>query len=865
MEQMISLAGSWRYLTDEADRGIAEKYYEKTFPKNSFMLPGSTCDNHIGVKKEYYDSFCKEAVRAPIERYEYIAPLWLQKEIEVPESFVGKSIAVSLERVNISSMLWVDGRQIGREMIDLSAPHTYDLTGKISAGTHTLTLRIDNRNLVSMYEMASGYSVDTQGYWNGAIGSLTLVAQELLHVERAEIFPKESGIQIRMVIAGNRHIPMDEEPARVKLWVTDWDGKRFDSVTQSITVWTSRQTEYFFYKMDEMQVWDEFKPKRYSLHVVLTDKEGSVTDEKEYPFGMRYLSVENKQFRLNGHGLSFRGTIDCAQFPITGYPPTDVAFWKKRLLTIKEYGINHVRFHAWCPPEAAFTAADEVGIYYSVEMPLWLNRDVCGIEFGDDPMHRDYYMRQMYTILKTYGNHPCFFLFSNGNETIGDFETMEDIIRAAKSYDERHLYTQTSNFDHPMSPYEDYFCAFSAYHNPVRIQDLHDEVAKDTGLCYDKAVSEVPAPVITFEVGQYCVYPDVDIIEDYTGNMLPVNFDVIRKEMKAKGVYDRKEDYVKASGDLAVKLYKEDIEAVLRTKGMGGFQLLSLTDYTGQSTATIGVLDVFLRRKGVVTPKEWRSFCGPVVPLWEAKRIYTNDEEIHAGLSLYNFGETEIDKPLFRVKLYEVKNDGKKELFYEEETAASEITVPLRSLKKAAQLLVTVAVAEFENSWRLFVYPKEQNKQEVSVIRTKEELDQVMEHGKRAIADIRLAGNTIEGSFIPVFWSPVHFPSKKPCGAIIDAKHPMLGEFPTRKYPDYQWKELFEHAAALDLTGQEEITPIVEFVPNYVDNTKNALLFEKKMGKAWIVFCGFDLSASDVVTGQLKKSLKTYLATAKEQ
>ena len=861
MEQILSLAGNWRYKTDEQDVGIAQEYYKQTFPESTFVLPGSTCDNRIGVKKEYYDSYCKEAVRAPIEGYEYIAPLWLQKEIDVPDSFEGKNIRLSLERVNISSRLWIDGVQIGREIIDLSAPHIYDLTGKLSAGKHTFTLRIDNRNLVSMYEMASGYSVDTQGYWNGAIGKLQLTAQEMLHIERAEIFPKEDGIKIRLVTATNQHIPLEEEAAYVTLCLIDPDGNAQEELTEKIRTWTSKQTDYFFYPVKNIRLWDEFHPDLYRLQITLADQEKNVTDEKMFSFGMRYLSVEEKQFRMNGHGLSLRGTIDCAQFPITGYPPTDEDFWKKRLLTIKEYGINHIRFHAWCPPEAAFAAADEVGMYFSIEMPLWLNRDVCGIEFGDDPVHRDYYMRQMYTILKSYGNHPSFFLFSNGNENIGDFETLEDILRAAKSYDDRHLYTMTSNFDHPMSPYEDYFSAFRAYHNPARIQDLQDEVAKDTGLCYDKAVSDVPAPIVTFEVGQYCVYPDVDIIEDYTGNMLPVNFDVIRKEMKAKGVYDRKEDYIKASGDLAVKLYKEDIEAVLRTKGMGGFELLSLTDYTGQSTATIGVLDVFARSKGVVTPQEWRCFCGPVVPLWKAKRIYTNEEEICAKLSLYNFGQEEIEKPLFQVKLYRVKNDGTKEIFYEENTTASEIKIPLQGITKAAQLLVTVAVEEFVNSWRIFVYPKENKEETISVIRTKEELDQVIENGGKAIADIRLMGNTIEGSFIPVFWSPVHFPSEKPCGAIIDEMHPVFGEFPTGKYPDYQWKELLEKSVALDLTKQTNITPIMEFVPNYVDNTRNALLFERKIGEAAIVFCGFDLSGSDVVTGQLKKSLKSYLAT----
>lgn len=860
MEQIIQLAGEWNYLTDEKDVGIAEKYYERTFQQNTFFLPGSTCDNKIGTKKEYYESFCKEAVRAPIERYEYIAPIWLQRQIDIPADFEGKFITLSLERVNISSMLWVDGVQIGRELIELSAPHVYDLTGKISAGSHTITLRIDNRNLVNMFEMASGYSVDTQGYWNGAIGELVIKAQELLHVSNAEIFSDKEGIRIRLVTASSCHIPMEEKRATVEFTVVTPDGRMLSTRTEEIILWTSKQTNYFTYEINDAKQWNEFSPMLYRLRVILKDDQGKLTDEKEFSFGIRKLSVRDKKFYLDERELSFRGTIDCAQFPITGYPAMDVKYWKKRFLTFKEYGLNHVRFHAWCPPKAAFIAADEVGIYLSIEMPLWLNRDVCGIEFGDDPIHRDYYLRQMYSILKAYGNHPSFFLFSNGNENIGDFETLEDILRAAKSYDDRHLYTMTSNFDHPMSPYEDYFSAFSAYHNLARIQDLHDEVAKDTGLCYDKAVSEVPAPIITFEVGQYCVYPDVDMIEDYTGNMLPVNFDVIRKEMKKKGVYDRKDEYIKASGDLAVKLYKEDIEAVLRTKGMGGFQLLSLTDYTGQSTATIGILDVMARSKSIEAAKKWSGFCNAVVPLWISKRIYTNDELLCAKLGLYQHVLKEIDEPLYQLRIFKVNNNGDRFLFYEENTKNTNVSISLASLLKATQLLVELTVQDYTNEWSIFVFPAKNSFEKASIVDTQQELDAAVAQGKNVIADVRLLGDVMEGSFIPVFWSPVHFPSKKPCGAIIDEKHPVFSNFPTGKYPDYQWKEILDHAAALDISDMPDIHPLVEFVPNYVDNTKNALLFIKQIKDSTVLFCGFDLNRMDAATKQLRESLTDYLS-----
>jgi hypothetical protein len=305
---------------------------------------------------------------------------------------------------------------------------------------------------------------------------------------------------------------------------------------------------------------------------------------------------------------------------------------------IKEFGLNHIRFHAWCPPEAAFIAADRLGLYLLVEMPLWLNRDVVDYEFGDEDVHETYYMREARRIRKAYGNHPSFMMFSNGNENMGDFALLEDCIEQIKGNDKRCLYTLTSNFDHPVHPCEDYLSAFEMGHTAARIQFLHDKVAQDTSLTYDEVVDKIPVPVVSFEVGQYCVYPDVDIIKQYTGNMNPVNFDAIKKRMEEKGVYCRLNDYIKASGDLAAKLYKEDIEAVLRTQNFGGIELLSISDYTGQSTATVGMLDVFYNDKGVVDKKWWRGFCNEVVPLFSAKRIFYTNENLKGNFMLYDYG-----------------------------------------------------------------------------------------------------------------------------------------------------------------------------------------------------------------------------------
>ncbi len=836
------ICGTWKYLDKDGRSG-------------DFNLPGSTCENSIGKKQEYYSDLCKEAVRAPRERYEYIAPIYVQREVEIPNDWEGKHITLFLERVNIAPRLWIDETEIERGIIGLSTPHTYNLGKNIHPGKHIIKLCIDNRNLLNIDNMASGYSIDTQGYWNGIIGRIELRCEENTHIDDIQVYPDKTGITVRVVPTSPTYSPTEQNDAEFILSVTPPDGKRHKEAVFNRKLFNSREPVYLRYDITEPQYWNEFNPNLYTLDI--TYKCLGVTDKKSLKFGMRTVKSENKKLLINDRQISLRGTIDCAQYPLTGYPPMDIDVWRKNFSIVKDYGLNHVRFHAWCPPECAFCAADELGIYISVEMPLWLNHDVCELEFGDDPIHKEYYMNEAFRISDTYGNHPSFIMFSCGNENMGDFASLERIITAIKAYDNRHIYTITSNFDHNILSCEDYLCAFDAGGNHVRLQNMQDKAAIDTCLDYSKAVSEAPVPIISFEVGQYAVYPNVDICEKYNGNIMPTNFDAIRKKMIEKGVYERLNDYIQASGDMAVKLYKEDIEAALRTKDFGGFELLSLIDYTGQSTATVGILDVLYESKGLVSPSDWRGFCDDVVPLFKAKRVFRNTDTLTAELDMYNFGEQTIEKSLYEVRIYQGD-----EIFYKSDTYDTVINVPLDGISASTKLDVHVTVCGHTNKWRVYVFVQPELKADVKIINTQNELEQIIKTGGRAIVTGGAFEFAMRGSFIPVFWSPVHFPSPNPCGAIIDHNHPIFAAFPTDKYPDYQWKPLMDKSVNMDLSRfQYKVRPIVDIVPNFIEIVAASPLFETTIGNARLLFCGLDLSGDDISTISFRSAIINYISS----
>jgi hypothetical protein len=132
---------------------------------------------------------------------------------------------------------------------------------------------------------------------------------------------------------------------------------------------------------------------------------------------------------------------------------------------------------------------------------------------------------------------------------------------------------------------------------------------------YTKALEGVPVPVIAHEIGEFQVYPSYDEIPKYTGVRLPRNLEMFRDHLDKAGMLDQWKDFFRASGALAVLCYKEDIEVALRTRGLGGFQILDLADQHVQGTALVGILDAFNESKGLIQPEDWRHFCSSTVPL----------------------------------------------------------------------------------------------------------------------------------------------------------------------------------------------------------------------------------------------------------
>lgn len=180
--------------------------------------------------------------------------------------------------------------------------------------------------------------------------------------------------------------------------------------------------------------------------------------------------------------------------------------------------MNHVRFHSWCPPEAAFEAGDEVGMYLQAELPMWI-KDV-----GKYPDRRDFFEKEMYAILDAYGNHPSFILMCNGNENEGDFAVLEDLVKKAQKYDNRRLYSASTARTH--TPSDQYYVSHVTSKGWITVYE--GKPSTDWDRCKE---SDIDVPVIAHETGQRCMYPNFEEIKKYTGVVEARNFEVFRERL----------------------------------------------------------------------------------------------------------------------------------------------------------------------------------------------------------------------------------------------------------------------------------------------------------------------------------------------
>ena len=579
--------------------------------------------------------------------------------------------------------------------------------------------------------------------------------------------------------------------------------------------------------------------------------------------------IEGAHFYANGHRIFLRGKHDAAVWPLTGHVEMSVEGWMKYLGTCKEYGINHVRFHSWCPPEAAFVAADSLGIYLQPELPFWGSFD------KKDERLMAFLHQEGENILREYGHHPSFRMMALGNELWGDIDKMKELVDDFRKIAPDKYYTFGSNYYlgyQGIKEGMDYFTTcriggegWGKYNTHTRgsfsFADAYDggminHFHPNSTMNFDEACDKAGIPIISHETGQFQTYPDYREIKKYTGVLHPYNLEVFRRRLAAAGMLSQADDFHKASGLWSVKLYKADIEMDLRTRNMAGFQLLDIQDYPGQGSAFVGILDAFMESKGITTSEEWRQWCSPVVPLLEMKKFCFEDgEKIQAKVKVANYGGTSLYGKKLMWKIGDA--EGVMNIFtYDEGLIDVGILDEEISADKPAKLNVSLNIegTEARNSYELWVYPKKAlEKKGIIIARDlNQEVVKVLEKGGKVLWMPDSLPYTVGGLFQTDYWNYRMFKticennkkkvSPGTLGILTNPEHPIFKGFPTEMHTNWQWFPVIKESHPLVLDNfAKDYRPIVQVIDNIERNHKLGLVMEWKVGAGKLLVCMSDL------------------------
>ena len=866
----IDLAGEWKLALDAGDTGLAAGPTGWRF-NDTIALPNTLTRAGKGNPLTMEVKLDKESFVNLHQRHSYVGPAWYQREVEIPAEWGDMDVEIELERVLWESRVWINGEEAGMRD-SLSIPHRYEIGALLKPGKNTITLRIDNREKLPI-GIGHAYTNATQTIWNGVVGRIALTARPKVRIESMRLRPQPSGkVKITLEIVNTTEETVTASPM---VQVSDPDAKLLPTVIEKIELPKGVSKHSLIVDLGENPAgWSEFTPDVYTVKASFekTVGESTITDT----FGYRIFEVVGLQFKNNGNLVFLRGSVDCSIFPKTGHPDMTGDEWEKIFTTAQAHGLNHIRFHSWCPPKIAFEVADRVGIYLQTELPNW------SFKMGKIPEMDAFFQTEGERIIEEYGNHPSFVMMSLGNELDGELPAMDKMVAHLKALDPEKIFTSTTYAFSPRGllpgPEDDFFVSQQTKSGWVRGQGFLNETFPSTDTDYAEGLESIKIPLVTHEVGQYVVYPNVAELPKYeNGPLRSTALEAIQADLTAKGLIADAPRFTRDSGKLAALLYKEDVERALRTKDLAGIQLLQLNDFPGQSTATVGLLDAFWDSKNLITPEEFRAFSSPSVPLVRMeKMVWENDETFTANVEMAHFGKSPLEGVTVNWKLGNAAEGtfDVAEIPLGNGIPLGKISAPLSGITTATKLTLEVSIAdtEIQNSWPVWVYPVAEPTIEDTafMIHTG-----VTEECLADLADGRSvlllpAGETIKkplpARFIPVFWSPLHFPDQPgSLGATIDSDHPLWKNFPTDTHTNWQWWELTATSTAVDLTGVDPtISKPFRFIDKFDRNALPSAIFEAKVATGKLLVCTLDVSSdleSRIVARQLRRALTAYIAS----
>lgn len=758
--------------------------------------------------------------------------------------------------VQNAASVWLNGVYLGRHE-GYSSPFEMKIPdGVLINGENTVTLAVSSHHMYGFDgQLISGLSTRTVGQYSAGV------------TDYVELRVYQSVLRDVKIIVSEDCSEVTFEP------IADGNGSyTYEILDGNTVIFEGKTDSVFTVSAEGLEKWSPENPKRYLLKLTC----GENTLERE--FGVRRLTVDGVNLRLNGEPCYLRGVCEHCYYPKTVHLPHDITYYREIIKKFKQLGFNYIRFHTHIPVEEYMQAADELGMLMHVETP----NNATYEEWCD--------------IVKFCRRHVSTVIYCGGNELLLHDEYIAHLGRCADM-----VHAETDSLFSPMSalrgleyhfvePEQEKEMVYTPfYHHPRRFEDtgrytdIYNSYANghfsyfstNVDVEHQNSLASVyKKPRITHEICIDGTYIDLSLKDRYKDTLIGKytdKFGSIERHLESKGVLHRAPLYFKNSCEWQRRIRKHCFESVRLTETVSGYDFLGPINTHGHTFGyDVGMMNEFYEMKPGETVRNVLMYNSETVLLntLGMKANFSCGDVFDTAIKVSYFGHGELNnatllvrlssdgKTIFRdrIEVNGIKSGSLAEI-YKINTVLPEYKVP-----KRMTLYVTLEGDNVfaENEWELYLFPKTEDVDPagITVYNETDEatLMTALENGEKVVIFGAAPFKSYPTSFRIALAGRTH-------GLLstVIADHPIFRDLPHEGFCSWQFSELMNDGKSIVLEGgKKNDLPIVEIVPTHKNHVNQGSLFEYNALNGKLLVCGFNFKDNDPAACWLKNEIIKY-------
>jgi beta-galactosidase/beta-glucuronidase len=439
----LNLNGQWQFEIDAGDSGIDRGLLDRDLA-GEITVP-----------------FAPETELSGVGNTDYLEAVWYRRTVSVPSEWQDKRVLLHFGAVDHDATVWVNGVEVGRHRGGFSS-FTFDITSALrqaqgtegsAQGTDAIIVvrardpreAIQARGKQSLiFHNADCHYTRTTGIWQ----TVWLEAVPQTYIRRLKITPQlaSGSFLVETVLSANR------PGSTVKISIADADGVVAEQTVRADL--DLAPLANLSLAEDRIRPWSTEDPHLYDLTVELVGADGEPVDRVTSYAGLRSVSLDGKQIKINGKPVFQRLVLDQGYWPESLMTsPSDEALVRDIELSLAA-GFNGARLHQKVFEERFYYHADRLGYLVWGEFGDWGAGGYGRIEDHQQPTAS--FITQWLEVVERDFNHPSLIGWCPMNETwqpLTDRITqLDDVMRgmflATKAADRTRPVLDTSGYSH---------------------------------------------------------------------------------------------------------------------------------------------------------------------------------------------------------------------------------------------------------------------------------------------------------------------------------------------------------------------------------------------------------------------------------